>query len=63
MNKFNIGKDFQQHNFKEILHKMADVSGWEMIDTMSLLALKAPVSTNFINFVYGDTSLSNRLLA
>ncbi len=56
---FNIGKNLQQENFKEILQKMSNVFGWEILEGTNLLALKAPVAINFVNFVWGETTLSN----
>lgn len=49
----------QQQNFKEILHKMSGVDGWRLFEDDGLLALAAPSTVNFVNFVWGEPSLDN----
>lgn len=56
---FILGKDFQQQNFKEILLKMVEVPGWDILEDINLLALKAPGVINFVNFVYGEANSLN----
>ena len=57
--EFNIDKDLQQQNFKEILQKMLNVNGWEILEENNLLALKSPVPTPLINMVWGEVTESN----
>ena len=56
---FNIGKDFQQKNFKEILQKMSKVSGWDILETDNILALRSPVSTPLVDMVWGEVTELN----
>ncbi len=51
-----IEKDYQQQNFLEILRIMQSVPGWEVLEESKVLALKAPGSFPFVNFVWGDVT-------
>lgn len=44
----------QQQNFKEILAKMSNVKGWEVLNCDNLLALKSPTLIPLVNFVWGE---------
>lgn len=44
----------QQQNFKEILAKMSNVKGWEILNCNDLLALKSPTLIPLVNFVWGE---------
>ncbi|MFN8770583.1 MAG: hypothetical protein ACK5Z5_10205 [Neisseriaceae bacterium] len=41
--------NLQQQNFKEIIQKMVNVPGWEILEQNNLLALKFPVSAPLVN--------------
>ena len=55
--KYNKG--LQQQNFKEILQEMVGIESWNLLKGNDLLALIAPSSVNFVNFTWGNPSVSN----
>ncbi len=60
MNNKSINqRQLQRQNFKEILLGMKSIAGWEIFEEGDLLALKAPSSVNFVNFVWGNSSKEN----
>ena len=59
VNKSKYDKGMQQQNFKEIIQEMLGIEGWNILNDRDLLALIAPSSINFVNFTWGNPSLSN----
>lgn len=51
--------NLQRQNFREILQKMVNVPGWEVLEQNHLLALKSPVSTPLVNMVWGEVTEEN----
>ena len=49
----------QKQNFKEIMQRMANIPGWDILENINLLALIAPSPVPFVNFVWGDPNLIN----
>ncbi len=51
--------NLQQQNFKEIIQKMANLPGWEILEHDDLLALKSPVPTPLVNMAWGNVTEKN----